>query len=73
MARYPYVKPEVTPEMQAQRDRAQADPMFRVNAGAKYYPAKVTVYPPVLPDGRLDVRAWLRQLDDACNSAVLPC
>ena len=73
MSRYVNPAARPTPEMQAERDRSQADPMFRVNAGAKYYPAKVTVYPPVLPDGSLDVRAWLRQLDDACNSAVLPC
>lgn len=67
-----YHKPDFGPEVQADRDRTQAT-RTGTSPGARYYPARVTVEAPKLPDGSLDVRAWLRQLDDACNTAVIPC
>lgn len=68
-----YHKPPVTPEMQAERDINHTNRVRRLSPAARYWPAKATIYPPTLPDGSLDVRAWLAQLDKACNEAVTPC
>lgn len=65
MGRWP--KPRVDPEVQAGRDRVRTLHLENSPA-AKYWPTRL-VGAPTLPDGSLDVRAWLRQLDDHSNGA----
>lgn len=70
MARRPrYTSPEYrpTPEMQAERERRQADCGLRVSPGSRYWPA---LPDPRLPDGQLDIRAWTAQLDAHCNEGL---
>lgn len=66
MGRWP--KPRVDPEVQAGRDRVRLLRLENSPAG-RYYPTRVVVEGPILADGSLDVRAWLRQLDDHSNGA----
>lgn len=76
MARqHAYGDPDYRPTaaQRAEREERQHDLRLRMSPSGRYWPAKVAVEAPTLPDGSLDVRAWLRQLDDACNAAVVPC
>lgn len=70
-----YLSPEYRPtaEQRHEREARQRDAQLRMSPGSRYWPAKVVVEAPKLPDGSLDVREWLRQLDDTCNAAVVPC
>lgn len=70
MAHYPrYVAPEnrPTPAQQIERNRRQVDVTLRMSPGSRYWPA---VPDPRLPDGQLDIRAWIAQLDAHCNEGL---
>lgn len=75
MARqHAYGDPDYRPTAAQRREREerQRDLRLRHSPAGRYWPATVVVEAPTLPDGSLDVRTWLTQLDRACNEAV-PC